>query len=424
MKYLIVLALKSAWNRRATLSLTVLAVALSVCMLLGVERLRTAVRVSFEQSVSGADLIVGARGSPLQLMLYSVFRMGEASHNMSWRSVQEWSAHPAVAWAIPLSLGDSHQGFPVLGSSEAYFAHFQYGDRQPLRLAAGRAFSGLLPGLFEAVVGAEVSDRLGYVPGSRITLSHGSGGLGLAEHDDKPFVVVGVLARTGTPVDRTVHISLAAMEAIHLDWQGGAPIAGLNIPAQFVGKFDLTPKSVTAVILGLKSRAAVFSVQRAVGDNPNEALMAVLPGVALMQLWEVVGIAEKALLAVSALVVVVGLAGLVAVLLASLNERRRELAVLRSVGAHPRDILVLLSLEGVALTLLGAALGVALLSVASLALSALAQAHLGLMLNAAWPTADEWRLLAGVVGVGALTSLLPGWRAYRLSLADGLTPRI
>lgn len=420
MRYLWLMALKSAWNRRATLALTVLAVALSVCMLLGVERLRTAMRVSFEQSVSGADLIVGARGSPLQLMLYSVFRMGDATHNMSWQSAQRLAAHPAVSWAIPLSLGDSHQGFPVLGTVDAYFSHFRYGDRQPLQFAAGRAFTGL----FEAVIGAEVAARLGYTPGSRITLSHGSSGLGLAEHDDKPFVVTGVLARTGTPVDRSVHISLASMEAIHLDWQGGAPIPGLHIPAQYVGKFDLTPKAVTAVILGLKSRTAVFAVQREVNADTDEALMAVLPGVALMQLWQVVGLGENALLAVSVLVVVVGLAGLVAVVLASLNERRRELAVLRSVGAHPRDILALLTLEGLALTLAGAALGVALLSALSQALSALVQAHLGLTLDAAWPGGNEWLLLAGIVGVGGLTSLLPGWRAYCLSLADGLTPRI
>lgn len=420
---LLSLAARSAWNRRAALSLTVLAIALSVLMLLGVERLKEQVRDSFEQSVSGADLIVGARGSPLQLMLYSVFRIGEASHNMQWRSVETLAAHPSVAWAIPISLGDSHRGYPVLGTTPDYFSHFRYGDRRALKLLEGRPFPGGTDGVFDAVLGAEVADALGYKLGSRMILSHGSGSSHLAEHADKPFTVVGILARTGTPVDNTVHISLAAMEAIHLDWQGGAPIAGLNIPAEYVKKFDLTPKTVTAVILGLKSRAAVFSMQRTINAYQAEPLMAVLPGVALSQLWQVVGYGEKALLAISALVVGVGLAGLIAVILAGLNERRRELAILRSVGAHPRDILALLTLEGLGLTVAGAALGFMLLTLLSLAAGPVVEARWGLSLTATAPSLQELYLLAGVIGVGLAASLLPGWRAYRLSLADGLTPR-
>jgi putative ABC transport system permease protein len=424
MRHLISLAARSAWNRRAALSLTVLAIALSVLMLLGVERLRQQVRDSFEQSVSGADLIVGARGSPLQLMLYSVFRIGEATHNMDWSSVQALAANPAVAWVIPISLGDSHHGYPVLATSPDYFSHFRYGDKRALRLAEGRPFPGGTEGVFDAVIGAEVADALGYKLGTHITLSHGSGETDLAEHADKPFTVVGILARTGTPVDNTVHISLAAMEAIHLDWQGGAHIPGVSIPAEYVKKFDLTPKTVTAVILGLKSRAAVFAAQRAINNFRAEPLMAVLPGVALSQLWQVIGYGEKALLAVSALVVVVGLAGLVAVILAGLNERRRELAILRSVGAHPRDILALLTLEGLGLTVAGVALGFLLLTVLSLVAGPVIEARWGLNLTATAPTAQELNLLASVIGVGLVASLLPGWRAYRLSLADGLTPRI
>lgn len=420
MIHLFVLAARSAWNRRATLALTVLAIALSVLMLLGVERLREQARTGFEQSVSGADLIVGARGSPLQLLLYSVFHLGDASHNMAWQSVEALAAHPAVAWSIPVSLGDSHRGFPVLGTTGAYFEHFRYGEQRPLALTQGRPFAEV----FEVVLGAEVAASLGYRVGDRLTLSHGAGDTGLAEHDDKPFAVVGILARTGTPVDRTLHIGLDAMEAIHLDWQGGARMGGLAIPAEYVKKFDLAPKEVTAVILGLESRAGVFAMQRYVNGYRDEALMAVLPGVALAQLWQLVGSVETVLLAVSALVVAVGLAGLVAVILASLGERRRELAILRSVGAHPRDILVLLTLEGSVLTLLGSLAGVLLLSLASLLLSPLLQARYGIALDIRLPGPTELRLLAGVILVGLSASLIPAWRAYRLSLSDGLTPRL
>lgn len=444
--HLIPLAARSAWNRRATLALTVLAIALSVCLLLGVERLRLALREGFAQTISGADLIVGARGSALQLMLYSVFHLGDAPAGLNWASAQAIARHPAVAWRIPLALGDSHRGYPVVGTTPACFAHWRHGDGQPLRMAQGRAWNE--DDLFSAVMGAEVAEALGYGLGSRVALTHGEGGHEGAssghddvhddhdahddhahdahdahDHADKPFTVVGILARTGTPVDRSVLVSLASMEALHLDWQGGVRMSGMAIPAEYVRRFDLTPKRIDALVIGLKSRAAVFMLQRHVDAYRDEALMAVLPGVALAELWQMAGVGESALLAVSALVVAVGLAGLVAVVLAGLNERRRELAILRAVGARPADIFMLLSLEGLGLTLAGAVLGLALLTALGLAAGPWIAAHYGLSLNATLPTASEGILLAAVVGVGLLASLVPGWRAYRLSLADGLTPR-
>lgn len=420
MKYLCVLAARSAWNRRLTLGLTLVAIALSVTLLLGVERVRQGARDGFSQSVSGTDLVVGARTSPVQLMLYAVFRIGEATNNMRWESFEAIAAQPQVAWAVPLSLGDSHRGFAVAGTTPAYFDHFRYGGAQPLAFSAGARFEKL----FDVVLGAAVAEQLGYRLGDRVVLNHGSGDSGLAEHADKPFTVVGILARTGTPVDRTLHVGLAAIEAIHLDWQGGAPVPGLSIPAEFVGKFDLKPKVITAALIGLKNRAAVFRVQRAINEHAGEPLSAVLPGVALDQLWQVVGVAERALLAVSTMVVVVGLAGLVAVILAGLNERRRELAILRSVGARPAAVFALLTMEGLAVTLLGALLGVALLTALSVPLAPLAAAHFGLAVELHIITLDELRLLGAVVGIGLLACLIPGYRAYKLSLADGLTPRI
>jgi putative ABC transport system permease protein len=420
MRHLVVLAARSALNRRLTLGLTLVSVALSVTMLLGVVRVRQEARDSFAQSVSGTDLIVGARTSPVQLMLYAVFRIGEATNNIRWQSYQALAGHPEVAWSIPLSLGDSHHGFPVLGTSTAYFEHFRYGPSQDLRFAAGEPFADV----FDAVLGAQVAEQLGYRLGDRITLSHGMGGVGLAEHADKPFTVVGILAGTGTPVDRTVHISLEAMEAIHLDWQGGAPLPGFRIPPEFVRKFDLRPKEITAALVGLKSRAAVFKMQRYINDYAPEPLLGVLPGVALDQLWQVVGIAERTLLAVSAMVVVVGLTGLTAVVLASLGERRRELAILRSVGARPSDVFLLLTAEGLFVTVLGASLGVLLLSVLTALLGPFAQSHFGLAIQPKWVSAEESILLTSVVGVGLCASLVPGYRAYRISLADGLMPRL
>jgi putative ABC transport system permease protein len=280
-----------------------------------------------------------------------------------------------------------------------------------------------LDDLYAAVVGAEVADALGYKLGDRITLSHGSGAIPGADHADKPFTVVGVLARTGTPVDRTVHISLEAMEAIHLDWVSGMPMPGMKVTAEQARTLDLTPKQVTAALVGLKSRAAVFSVQRAVADYAGEPLMAVLPGVALDELWDVVGVGERALLAMSALVALVSLAGLVAVVLAGLNERRRELAVLRAVGAAPRHVLLMLAAEGASVTLAGAILGSVATALAIAAIGPWMQSHFGVGLMLSAPTPEQWGLLGAIVVAGFVASLVPGWRAYRLSLADGLSPR-
>ena len=424
MRALVHLAARSAWNRRGTLSLVLLSIALATALLLSLEGLRRDIRASFAQAVSGTDLVIGARTGPVQLMLYAVFRVGGATQGMTMDSVRAIAAHRAVAWTVPVSLGDSHRGFPVVGTTTAYFEHYAWGARQRLALAQGRAFGGTLDGLYEAVIGAEVARALGYGVGTQLTLSHGLGDDLAAEHADKPFTVVGVLQRTGTPVDRSVHVSLQAIEAIHLDWAGGAPMPGLRIAPEDARKFDLEPRQVTALFVGLKSRAAVFAVQRFVSGYEGEPLVAVLPGVALDELWEAVGVGERALLAISALVALVSLAGLVAVVLAGLGERRRELAVLRAVGAGPRHVLALLALEGALVTLAGAVLG-ALASFGAVAAAApwLQQAF-GIGLQLAAPSAGQWALWGAVVVAGLLASLLPAWRAYRLSLADGLTPRL
>lgn len=419
MKPVLRLATKSAWSRRATLSVCVAAIALSTLMLLAVERLRHDARASFAQSVAGVDLVVGARSGGVQLMLYAVFHSGEATANLRMDSAAALAAHPAVAWAVPVALGDSHRGHPVLGTTAGYFEHVRHGHAQALRFAAGRPFGAV----FEAVLGAEAARRLGQGVGARIVLAHGAGAVALAEHDDKPFAVVGVLEPTGTPVDRAVLVSLESIVALHLDWQGGARLPGLAIPPEFVAKFDLKPKEVTAVLLGLKNRADVFRMQREVARWKSEPLTGVLPGVALDELWQLVGVAERALLAVSALVVVVGLAGLVAVMLAGLDARRRELAILRAVGAGPRDILVLLTVEGLLVAASGAALGVLLLALAGPLAAPLAQERFGIVLQARLLSTDELSLLFGILAAGTLASLAPGVRAYRLSLADGLVPR-
>lgn len=414
------LAVASAWHRRFVLSITLVSVALSAFLLASIEQIRGDVREGFTQAVSGTDLIVGPRGGGTELLLYSVFHMGHASNNMHWDSVEALQQHRAVRWVVPISLGDSHHGFPVVGTTTAYFDHIRYGDDQALQMAQGRQFSAL----FDAVIGAEVARQLGYQPGAKVVLSHGDGELEGHDHDDKPFTVVGVLAPTGTPIDRSVLVSLEAMQAMHVDWMGGARMPGIHVHEKDLTPALLHPQEVTAALVGLKSRVAVFAVQRWLADYEHEPLMAILPGVALNELWQVVGHVEKALLAVTGLVALVSLSGLVATLLAGLSERRRELAILRAVGASPRAILGLLLLEGSVLSVLGVSLGWLTSWLGILACQDWAQQRWGVHLQAGWPSEAQAWLMLGLLVAGLLASLLPAWRAYRLSLSDGLSPQV
>lgn len=437
MNKLLNIARQSAWNRRSTLIWVVVSLALATALLWTLERLRHDIRQSFSQSVSGVDLIVGARSSPVQLMLFSVFHIGSVPQSMGMDSVRAVAEHRSVSWVVPLSLGDSHRGFPLLGTTPAFFEHFAYGNKQPLVLREGAVFADTLDSLYEAVIGAEVARKMGYGLGQSISMGHGMDthdhghghghGQGVDEadaHADKPFTVVGILAPTGTPVDRSVQVSLKALEAIHLDWVAGTPMPGGQIPADQARKFDLEPKEVTAALVGLKSRAAVFNVQRFVNAYESEALMGVMPGVALGELWSVLGMGENALLAVSALVALVSVVSLMAVVLAGLNERRRELAVLRAVGAAPRHVLGLLTLEGVWVTCAGVLLGVLLAHLGMALATPWLQQSLGIRLQMAAPLTSQLALAGAVLLAGLLASLGPAWRAYRLSLADGLSPRV
>jgi len=437
--YHVLLAIKSAWNRKFTLSLMLLSISLSVILLLGVERLRNQARESFSLSISGTDLIVGARTSPIELLLYAVFHIGEASHTMSWDSFDALSKRPDVAWAVPLSLGDSHRGYSVVGTNASYFQHFQYGDKQNLQFWQGSPWGSL----FDAVVGSEAAAKLGLDIGSEIILNHGeshhdhqdkheheddkanSDALStLTLHSDKPFKVVGILKATGTPVDQTIHIGLEAMTAIHLNWQGGAPMPGFNIPSEYIRKFDLRPKHITAVLVGLKQRNDALRLQREINASTTEALIAVLPSIALDELWSLLAVGEKVLRITSVMVVLVSLFGLVATILASLNERRRELAILRSVGAGPWTLFFLLLFESAIVTGLAIVFGVSELNLISAGINPFMMDTWGLKLPVRLPNMAELHLCLALWSAGLIAGIVPSIRAYRLSLADGLSPKI
>jgi putative ABC transport system permease protein len=306
-----------------------------------------------------------------------------------------------------------------MGTTPEYFQRYRYRRTNTIAFAEGKPFSDL----FDAVLGADVADQLGYKIGDKIIVSHGLGSTGFLEHDDKPFKVSGILAKTGTPIDRTVHVSLEAIEAIHVDWQSGARIPGQSVSAEDVRHMNLQPKAITAALVGLRSKLAIFGLQRAINDFRAEPLSAILPGATLQELWELVGTAETALAAVSAMVVLTALLGMVTMILTTLNERRREMAILRSVGAKPATIFGLLIAEATFLILLGVGVGIVLLYSGLALLQPYIDRVYGLHIDIQALKTAEWLNLAGVVAAGVLAGLLPALRAYRLSLADGLTVR-
>jgi putative ABC transport system permease protein len=414
------LAVKSVLNRRLTATLMVVSISLSVMLLLGVERLRTQARAAFASTISGTDLVVGARTGATALLLHAVLRIGYATNNVSWTAYEDIARHPRVRWTIPLSLGDSYRGFAVLGTTADYFRHFRYARDRRLEFAAGAVFDDI----YDAVLGADVASELRQRTGDLLTIVHGAVDAESARHDDKPFRIVGILRSTGTPVDRTVHVSLAGLEAIHLDWQSGMRVPAAAVSADEARRRDLTPQSITAFLVGLDARAAVFHVQRFVNDYRREPLLAILPGVVLHELWGAIALAERALLGVSALVALVGLCGMVIALLTGLEERRREMAVLRSVGARPRHVLALIVGEAAALSVAGVVLGVALLYGALVLARSFLLTRLGLAIEIGWPSPSEWLLLAAVLLAGVVSGLWPALRAYRYSLHDGMTVHV
>lgn len=408
------LALASLRARALTVGMTMLAIALSVALFLGVEKVRSGAKASFADTISGTSLIVGARSGSVQLLLYSVFRIGNATNNVTWDSYQDIAARPEVDWIVPISLGDSHRQFRVMGTTAAFFEHYKYRRGRALEMAQGM----VMDDLFDAVIGADVAATLGYSVDDPIVVAHGLASF--TEHEDQPFRVAGILERTGTPVDRTVIVSLEAIEAIHVDWGNGAKIPGQSTPVDEIRQMDLEPQAITAALIGVKSPLQTFALQRAINEYRQEPLLAILPGVALQELWGIVGIAETALLVVSAMVVVTALIGMMATLFSSLSERRREMAIFRAMGATPVTVLSLLVLEAMVTAAAGAVLGLGLLYLGLVIAQPVVDAAFGLWLPIEAPGLRDMMALLAVVLAGAVVSLIPALRAYRISLADGM----
>ncbi|RCU49815.1 ABC transporter permease [Corallincola holothuriorum] len=399
---------KSLYSRKGSVLLTVLALTVSIIVLLGVEHIRQQSKESFRQTVSGVDLIVGARTSSTNLLLYSVFRMGNATNNIGWSTYQKITELPDIAWTIPISLGDSHKGYRVMGTTTDYFTHFRYGQQQSLSFSAGDGFSDL----FDVVLGADVARKLNYQLGDSLILSHGLVSTQFSSHDDKPFTVVGILAPTGTPVDQALHVSLAGIEAIHINWQQGVKLPVTASPAPLIDPNQLLPQSITAMMVGLNSKISTFRVQRAINQYRGEALTAILPGVALSELWQMMAVMENTLRLISVLILVASLLGLSAMMLASIRERQREIQVMRLIGASPWFLFRLIQVEALIIVLLSMALAGGVLSASLLVLNGYLSTEYGLHISANFISQSSLSMMAAVIAATVLVSTIPAVSAY------------
>lgn len=413
------MAARSLLSRRSSALLTLFTLALSTALLLGIEHIRTQSKAGFFNTVQGTDLIVGARSGPVQLLLYSVFHIGSATSNIRWNSYAQLHDDPRVAWTIPLSLGDSHRGYRVIGTSNSMFEHYRYGEGNSLQLAAGEPLNDL----FSVVLGAEVARALNYQLNDSLVIAHGTGNTSFMQHDNMPFHVSGILKPTGTPLDRALLVTLEGLEAVHLGWRAGIPLPGAQATPEQARQRDLTPRQLTAALVGLNSRMQAFHLQRELNSKQTDPLTAVMPGVALQELWQVVRLAEKALLAVSAAALLIGLCGMLAVLLSGMQQRRHEIAVLRALGASPMRISALLLLETLLLAVLGLLLGLALLWGGMYLLQQPLLEQFGLHISLAWPSAQQMWLAAIIIGLGVCSGLIPALLAYRMALVNSLGQR-
>lgn len=408
------LAFESLRSRKFTSGLTVFSIALSVMLLVGVDRIRQGTQVGFEGTLSQTDLVVGARGGSLPLLLYAVFHIGTANNEISYASYQHFANHPAVLWTIPFSMGDSHRGFRVVATDDNFYEHYRYRGNHSLQLAQGTRAEGI----FDAVLGSAVASQLHYHLGQKIILSHGLQG-SFINHTADPYTVVGILARTATPVDRAIYITLLGDEAMHLGWQNGAPPLQA-IPESQIHASDLQIKTISAFLLRSKSRISTLYLQREINTYKPEPLTAIIPAFALEDLWTVLSAADVALSLVSGAVLVVGLLVMLTALYTSLNERRREIAVLRALGLNARQIFTLFILESTLISALGAAFGLAAAYAVLFAIRIPVENNYGIPLAMVGFSSRVAWYMGAVVVAGALLGFIPAIRAYRNALVDGL----
>ena len=398
----VTLALAYARRRPLATLLNVLLLAVGVATIALVLLLARDFETRLTRDAEGIDLVVGAKGSPLQLILAGVYHADVPPGNIPLAEIDKLRANPLVAEVLPVALGDSVRGFRIAGVEPAFIAH--YGAQ----LAAGTLWDAPM----EAVLGAEVARATGLAVGSTFTGSHGLGEAG-AEHGDAAYRVVGVLAPTGRAIDR---LALTAIESVWTVHEAHGHDANAAHDAAVAA--DRPGREVTLALVRYRSPLAAASLPRAI--NTGTPLQAASPAYESARLLTVFAFAADILRAFALLLMAASALGLFVALAQALDERRYDLAIMRALGASRGQVVAVILIESLLLALAGLALGLLAANIVVASIGTWIPAAAPLSAAAwTWPPAG-WALVALTLGAGILSAAWPAWRAYRLDVAATL----
>ena len=412
------LLLKSMRSRIIPTSLVTISLMASMVLLLSIERIQQGTEEGFNQSISGVDAIIGPRSSSLELVLYTVFHLGRPTNNITTKTINDVKQRSDISWLVPIALGDSHRGYRVIATEPNYFQHIRYGNNQPLTFSKGAPFAELS----EATLGSDVAEKLNYSVGSEIQITHGSIESIGSKHDDFSFTVTGVLNKTGTPIDQAIFLDLKGYELLHLGWKSGKKVFSLeDIDLSSLPPDALNPKTVTAAFVGLKSKLTIFNFSKNIREYTEEAISAVIPGIALSELWSIVGLVDKGFQLLSWIIIAISLIAMVTLIIASLDNRKQEMTIYRANGASPKFLAAMVICESLVIGL--AAIIGAIILVTAVTYFATSQLNLALGISPSfkWISLDEIKVFGIILLSGVLSSLIPAAMVFRKNLHQALS---
>lgn len=432
----------NAKQRLLSTVVTSLSVAVGVALIFAILAIKTGSRERLALGYSGFDLIVGAKGSPLQLTLNVVYNLDVSPGNIPYSLYEKLEKDPRVKLVVPYSVGDNYKGFRIVGTTDTFLSQFEPRPDQRFEFANGRSFrfqksdleaamkeaseqsknpSGeenqMNRGVYEAVAGSIAADKAGLKVGDTFVATHGvvnaTEALG---HPESPWTVVGILKPTGTPADRAIYINLDSFYRIK-----GHVISARKPdenPKEVPVDNDPEAGQVSALALKAKSPIAIFSLRKEINDR-NDAQAAV-PAEEVRKLLTIVGNIDRILLAQAILIVIVAAIGTALAIFNSMNARRRDIAVMRALGARRKTIFAIIVGEAVLISTCGALIGLILGHEALSLASPLIESATGFPI-AAWDFYSfESILFAGVLLVGLVTGIGPAISAYKTNVASGL----
>ncbi len=412
------LLLKSMRSRIIPTSLVTISLMASMVLLLSIERIQQGAEEGFNQSISGVDAIIGPRSSSIELVLYTVFHLGRPTNNITTKTVNDVKLRGDISWLVPIALGDSHKGFRVVATEPNYFEHIKYANGQPLVFSKGVAFAELS----EAVLGSDVAEKLSYRVGSKIQITHGSVESVGSKHDDFSFVVTGILNKTGTPIDQAIFLDLKGYELLHLGWKSGKKIFNLDdINLSSLPEDALIPKTVTAAFIGLKSKLTLFNFSKNIREYPKEAISAVIPGIALSELWSIVGLVDKGFQLLSWIIIAISLIAMVTLIIASLDNRKQEMTIYRANGASPKFLAMMVLCESLVIGLTAIVGAIVLVTIVTYFATAQLNLALGISPTFKWISMGEITVFSFILLAGALSSLIPAVMVFRKNLHQTLS---